>query len=210
MKSLPAFYLSFIAILLIQPLHMETAKAQSSDKIDVYIDVGAGIPANPANFTQNWKTGYGIGGGGSYEIRPSVKLQLYGQYYRFSFDEDGARENVNVPEAITGVDGAEAEIFTAMLNAIYEYRLPGVPTLTYASVGAGFFRSVRSDFTVTTAEESFTFDQRSESTLGVNGAVGLRHALSNSLSVYAEAKFVTSFFVNRRTQYFPLSVGIIF
>lgn len=135
---------------------------------------------------------------------------MYGQYYRFSFDEDGARENVSVPESITGVDGVEAEIFTAMLNAIYEYRLPGVPTLTYASVGAGFFRSVRGDFTVTTAEDTYPFDQRSESTLGINGALGLRHALGETVSVYAEVKFVTSFFVDRRTQYLPLSVGIMF
>ncbi len=54
------------------------------------------------------------------------------------------------------------------------------------------------------------FEQRSESTMGINGSVGLRHALGNRFSVYAEAKFVTSLFVDRRTQYFPLSVGIMF
>lgn len=208
MKNLPALVLLLIGILVFQPLQTKTASAQSSDKIDFYIDVGLGIPAAPSNFTQNWNVGYGIGSGISYEIRPSVKLQLYSQYYRFGFDEEGARDNVNIPQSITGIDGAEAEVFNVMLNAIYEYELPGVPTLTYVSIGSGFFRSVRSDFTVTTAEETFMFDQRSESTLGVNGALGLRHALGEAISVYAEVKFVTSLLVDRRTQYLPLSVGI--
>lgn len=189
---------------------VDRAGAQASDKVNYYLDIGTGIPASPTNFTQNWNVGYGAGIGISYEIRPSIKLQLYGQYHRFSFDEDGARENVSVPQSVTDIDGAQAEIFTAMLNVIYEYELPGVPTSTYASAGAGFFRSVRRNFTVSTANDTFTFDQRSESTLGLNGAVGLRHALSEKLAAYAEAKFVTSFFVDRKTQYFPISIGIIF
>ena len=193
MKNRSVLFLLFIAILLVQPLHMETANAQSPDKIDFYVDVGPGIPAAPTNFTQNWNVGYGIGGGVSYEIRPSVKLQLYGQYHRFSFDKSGAREGVNIPETITGIDGAEAEVFNVMLNAIYEYPLPGVPTLTYISIGSGFFRSVRSDFEITTEQQTIPFNQRTESTLGVNGALGLRHALvklflftqkPNSLPVY--------------------------
>ncbi|MDR8390025.1 hypothetical protein NC796_02665 [Aliifodinibius sp. S!AR15-10] len=178
--------------------------------MNYYLDVGIGIPASLANFTQNWNATYGAGAGISYEIRPSVKPQLYSQYHRFSFDEDGARVKVNVPQSITDIDGAEAEIFTAMLNGIYEYELPRVSTLTYASVGAVFFRSIRRDFTVSTANDTFTFDQRSESTLGISGTVGLRHAINDNFAAYAEAKVVTSFFVDRRTQYFPISIGIPF
>lgn len=210
MKFTYSLTVTIVLALFLQLGVIDRAEAQPSSKINYYLDVGTGIPAAPSNFTQNWNVGYGIGAGISYEIRPSVKLQLFSQYHRFGFDEEGARDNVTVSQSIIKVDGAEAKIFNVMLNAIYEYKVPGVQTLTYASVGAGFFRSVRSDFTVTTANDTFMFDQRSESTMGINGAVGLRHELGNRLSVYAEAKFVTSLFVDRRTQYFPLSVGIMF
>ncbi len=210
MKNLPALVLLFIGLLFFQPLQTKTANAQSLDRINFYIDVGAAIPTHPVNFTENWNVGYGIGAGASYEIRPLIKLQLYGQFYRFGFDEDEARKSVNVPEAITGIEGNEAEIFTVMLNAVYEYRLPGSSAVTYGSVGAGFFRSVRSDFDVITADETFTINQVSSSSPGVNAAVGIRYALSSGVSLYAEAKFVTSIFVDRRTQYFPFSVGIMF
>src|SRR5690625_688388 len=187
MKNRSVLFLLFIAILLVQPLHMETANAQSPDKIDFYVDVGPGIPAAPTHLTQNWNVGYGIGGGISYEISPPAKVQRYGQYHRFSFDKSGARDGVNMPETMTGIDGDEADIFNGMPNAIYEYPLPGVPTLTYVSIGSGFFRSVRSDFEITTEQQTISFNQRSESTLGVNGALGLRHALAETVSVYAEA-----------------------
>ena len=209
MKKTSTIILLFFSIICTQHLQIQAAYGQS-DKIDYYVDVGAGIPVNPSNFTQNWNIGYGAGVGVSYEVQPNVKLQLYGQYYRFGFDEEGARDNVNVSQTITGIDGVEANMYSMMLNAIYEYKLPGISTSTYFSVGAGYFRVVRSDFTVTTSDDTFNIDQNSGSSLGVNGAVGIRRALSRNLSMYVEAKFVTGLFVDNRTQYLPLSVGIIF
>jgi opacity protein-like surface antigen len=210
MKYTHSLYGILFCFLFMQFAAVDKAAAQTDKKIKYYLNVGAGIPAAPSNFTTNWNIGYGIGAGVSYEIRPSVDLQLLWQYHRFGFDEDGARNGVDVPQAIIGIDGAEAEIFTGMLNVIYDYTLPGVPTSTYVSIGAGFFHSALSDFTVATANDSFFFNQRSKSTAGVNGALGIRHSLSDNTSLYAEAKFVTSLFVNRRNQYFPISVGVIF
>lgn len=210
MRNLYSSIFTILCFVLLQLANAGGARAQSADKIDYYLDIGAGIPAAPASFPQNWNTGYGIGGGVSYEVQPSVKLQLYGQYYRFGFDEDGARDDVNVPQTITGIDGATADLYHLMLNIIYEFELPGIPTSTYFSVGSGYFRAVRSDFTISTSDETFEIEQNSGSSLGVNGAVGLRHALNNNLTIYAEAKFVTGLFVDRRTQYVPISLGLQF
>lgn len=208
MEKIVALSLLFCSFLFIQPV--QTAQAQTPDKVDFYVQAGAGIPAAPNNFTENYKIGYGFGAGVSYTVRPSVKLQLLGQYHRFSFDEDGALDNVNVSQSVTGIDGADASMVSLMLNVIYEYELPGIPTSTYVSVGAGYLRAARDDFTITTPEETFNIDQNSGSSLAVNGAVGLKRALNDNLSVNLEAKFVTGLFIDNRTQYVPLSIGIIF
>lgn len=97
-----------------------------------------------------------------------------------------------------------------MLNFIYEYSLPQVATTPYFSLGSGYFKAWRNDIVVQTADDKFILDQNSGSTLGVNGAIGIRQAVSNAVSVKLEAKFVTGLFVDRRTQYVPISLGVQF
>lgn len=211
MKQLKGGVFLVLSLMILQLGATQKLCAQfQANKIDIYLDAGVGLPSGPASFTQYSEAGWGFGGGISYEIRPSVKVQLYGQYHRFKFDEDGAEATQPISGDITLVDGSPSDMYNLMLNAIYEYELPQVPTLTYISIGGGFFRAVRPDFDIQAGDETVTIEQRSQSSAGFNGAIGVRHALSEGVSIYGEAKFVTSLFVDQNIQYFPLSVGIMF
>jgi len=208
MKIIRSTFLFLSGLLVYTFGYINQAKAQKVGKISYTVDASIGIPAGPYSFTQNWNTGYGFGGGISYEVQPSVMIQLYGQYHRFGLDKKGVRNNSNSPQTVTGINDVTAETFHIMLNFIYEYKLPQVTPTPYISLGSGFFKAWRNDIVVQTADDEFILDQNSGSTLGVNGAVGLRHAVSNAVSVKLEAKFVTGLFVDRRTQYVPISLGV--
>lgn len=195
---------SLLAIVVAMP-----AKAQSTDqkKISITANTGVAIPVAPFFFRQNWNVGPGLEAGIAYRTTPFNQIQLNASYHNFSFDGGGFRNFQNLPPG-TSISSSSAEIMTLALNSIFEYDVEGTSVTPYLKVGAGLFRFLPRDINYTTTDGSDTFESESETTLMLNGAFGLDYPIRGSLSLFVEAKFVNGVFVDRRTQYLPVSVGI--
>jgi outer membrane autotransporter protein len=200
------FLISIFALFFAQS---SDAQDQGNRKIQFTINTGIAVPAAPQNFINYWNIGPGGGVGFDYELNPTVTLQLYGSYHRFGFNKDGFRDDLNLDSNVS-VDGGSAEVGTIMGNVILHYATVNPAITPYFKIGAGFFRSVRSDIDFQSGTEQVTVNSDTEATFGANSAVGINYAVKSNLSLFIEIKYTTAFFEDGRTQYLPMNIGISF
>ncbi|HAC16820.1 MAG TPA: hypothetical protein DCE78_12880 [Bacteroidetes bacterium] len=188
----------------------QTPSLQSDEKrISFTVNGGVAIPVAPFFFRQNWNVGPGIEAGIGYRIRSNSLLRLNVSYYNFGFTNSGFQNFQNLPPE-ANISSSNAETMTLGLNAIYEYQRMETDLVPYLTIGAGLFRFLPSDIQYSAEGETTTFEVESETSLMFNSGIGFLYPLRQTTSVFLEAKLVTGLFVDRRTQYIPISFGIRF
>lgn len=142
-------------------------------------------------------------------------------------------DNTGAPISFAGLDG-NAHIWSITLNPMYTY-YQGDSVGAYVIGGGGFYRKI-TNFTLPSTgtycdfygfcyqfTQNQTFDHYSNNAAGVNGGIGFTYRLSRfaTQKLYAEARYVwvdnqpssnsvNSYYPenNKRTGYFPVTIGI--
>ena len=153
------------------------------------VSAGAAVPVG--DFGDGYKTGYGINGLIGIRV-PASPVSFRGEVGYTRNDFKG------------GVDG-HTRIISGVANILLSASPgPTVVARPYLIGGVGIYNGKTS-----LDASNVEIDDGSDTKFGLNGGVGVELPLSG-ISAFAEARFVSIFTEDRKTNYIPITVGIRF
>ncbi|GIV59565.1 MAG: hypothetical protein KatS3mg043_0654 [Rhodothermaceae bacterium] len=162
--------------------------AAAQPAVRFYGHAGSASPVGPNSFVDFWETGLQAGAGVGFRVFGQAEAVIGVDYRRFPLEKDEFLADAGVLGLDLRLDGGGLAVLsgTFRLKANLEASDRFAP---YVAAGFGLYRRTLDRLTVSAAGEHLTLPGESETTLGLEGAVGVGVILSSRLQVFAEPAF---------------------
>jgi opacity protein-like surface antigen len=185
-----------------------------SEGLLVSVDGGVVATSAPPEFSEFWRTGWGVGGGVSVVLSPLWEVATSVHYQRFPADEGAQVDDLLLAgpggiRAIASLEGRDAQV-VALTGEVRFLPPMGDSALgPYLAFGAGFFRLSTTEATVVAATPDIppvVLSGDTDSALAATVGVGARLRVSERLRLGAESIYTIGFTEPSSTEYLPLRV----
>lgn len=181
------------------------------DQKQRYFFVGGGMsfPLYPQNFSDNWKLGYGIGGGLMTSLSPILQLGIEAEYNNFALDHDRFSFYDTSGQRYRSTGGSAGIFFVSPVLKLMFSRARDGPS-AFALLRIGFHHESTSDLTISGSSNTYTLSGTSHSALSMGVGIGLDIPINEGIGIILRAEFVNAFTDVQSTQYLPLRGGFRF
>ena len=194
-------------------LYPQSVAGQHVSKIDLIVNGGIGIPADPAPWSDNWKWGLTGGAGISYRFSPHISIGAHIDYHSFLFDDYNFSGRLPFTEHIRDIEAQHSSIIGVSAEAKYMV-LPFSENLSpYVTAGVGFQRFFMSDIYIAeyTWDGFFIYDETLEGSTSYGAFIiaggGLNIASSESRSYFIEVRYGIGFSEDEPNHFLPIRIG---
>ena len=169
---------------------MAAVSAQHRQRVSISFGGGVSFPTDPADFSDNWKTGYGVSGELEIPIfQGDIALMGAYRYNSFAFDELEFRTKFTSsgqpPQTIARIDAPEAIFKGATIGGKY-FALGGA---LYTRLDVGYFSLTRGTVSVVGPDTTTTTNFISKNGTLINLGAGIMIPLSTIFDGVVEASY---------------------
>ncbi len=176
-----------------------------------YVNIGMSKPYAPDEFQKNWRSGYNLGAGIGYNLKP--RLELQGEFFfdNFQLDDNAFLGDITEDDDLfASVMGGSVSIVSFYANVKYLSPLEKSSTLTpYLIGGIGFASKMIGEMDVTTGElDPYTIEKETYAAAAAGIGLGVEIVMGARTSFVVEGRF-NILFTDEATVYMPLKLGIV-
>ena len=180
--------------------------AGNQQKVGLYFNGALGLPMNPNEFSDYWKTSFlNFGAGLGYAFSPILSSNVYFDLGIFAFDGDKIAHEAGLGGVIS-IDGGSASIMTIFANI-----KAAVSTGTvrpYFFGGGGLFLLSVDDATVSGGGMVIPLEGASETAVGINFGAGTYFVVAKQLDLFLDGRYVLGFTEGESTGTLPIRLGV--
>ena len=172
---------------------MSYAVAQT--KTAILINSGLNVPISSEYFSKYWGASYNLGGGVEMSFNPQLSVLGYIDYSKFSLDVAKALNGLkqNDSRAVTG-SGGNINFLNFNVNIKYRFvEQASQKTFFYILGGIGYANVSASDLALTGNRNVGTLTVESIGAFSLNTGLGGEFAVSQTISIFADARFIFAF-----------------
>lgn len=172
---------------------MSYAVAQT--KTAILVNSGLNVPISSEYFSKYWGASYNLGGGVEMSFNPQLSILGYVDYSRFYFDATKVLKEFTRYDS-RGVTGSGGNINFLNFNVNIKYRFveqASQKTFFYMLGGIGYANVSASDLTITDNRNVGTLTWESIGAFSLNVGLGGEFAVSQTISIFADARFIFAF-----------------
>ncbi|HEX9829194.1 MAG TPA: hypothetical protein VGB10_03200 [Bacteroidota bacterium] len=180
----------FLLFLILMMSATPELSAQFRQRVSLSFGGGVAFPTDPADFSDNWKTGYGITGELEVPIfQGDIALVGAYRYNFFSFDETEFRDTFlssgQQPQTITRINAPDAIFRAATIGGKY-FAFRGA---LYTRLDVGYFTLARGIVSVVGPDTTTTINFISKNGTLINLGAGISIPLSTIFDGIVEASY---------------------
>lgn len=195
-----------LVVLLAVPLF-----SQEETNLEFILGGGLSVPVQPDNFSSDWKRGYTIGGGFGYRLNVFTSIDIYFDYYNFSFDPHGFMERTELMDRL--IRGNPNSIIAITANLTYTYIIAPNYVAPYISGGAGYqsftnseVRAIQADSEGLIEDEAVFPGGKGGGALGIVSA-GILIPSRHNRNFFVEVRYGFAFTDMMNPQFIPIRFG---
>jgi opacity protein-like surface antigen len=175
-----------------------------------YANIGMSKPYAPENFQKNWRSGFNLGTGIGYNVKPTLELQGEFLYDNFQLDDNAFLGDVTTDDDIfASVMGGSVSILSLYVNAKFLSPLKTNDTITpYLIGGVGLVSKMTGEKEIMTELLEYIEPKESTTTAAAGLGIGVEIVMGARTSFVVEGRF-NVLFTDETTVYFPLKLGIV-
>lgn len=187
------------------PAEAQFRQPQDRPDLAIYLDGGLTNPVGPDTFNESWSIGYNYGTGVAVRLNQRLMIRPRLSYNSFSLDGDAVPDTVEVAPSVLENGKYSTLSVSAELLVGLEYN--PFPIKPFFIIGGGYFRGDVDNLNGLEEEVDLGVSGTGDGRVAIRGGVGVRTALTDYLSAFAEAKIVTGFTGGFGVMYSPVSLG---
>jgi len=179
----------FVAMVLFS---MSVLVAQT--KTAIMVNSGLNLPSSSEYFSKYWGASYNLGGGVEIPLNPQLSFVGYIDYNNFSFDADKVIQESDYSNQGITTSGGNIHILNLSVNIKNRFsQQASQKTVFYILGGIGYSNVSISDLTVTDGRNVGTLSSESIGAFSLNIGLGSEYAVSPTVSIFADARYVFAF-----------------
>ena len=189
---------------------------QEESKLIFSFNIGLSKPGSPAEFSDNWGSGYNLGLGIGKSISSRFQIQAVLNFNNFSLDHPVFIKNINpstyniTAEEIPYLTatGGERNLLSLLTRIKYLYSRHGnSKVLPYAFIGAGMFRQYIDKIQILPSR--IDIDKKTETSLLVSAGLGTDLLLEKHTNLFFEIAPEICFIESDMVIYYSLKIGFL-
>lgn len=175
-----------------------------------YANIGMSKPYAPENFQKNWRSGFNIGAGIGYNVKPTLEIQGELLYDNFQLDDYAFLGDIaEDDDPFASVMGGSVSILSLYVNAKFLSPLKTNDTITpYLIGGVGLVSKMTGEKEIMTELLEYIEPKESTTTAAAGLGIGVEIVMGARTSFVVEGRF-NVLFTDETTVYFPLKLGIV-
>ncbi len=175
-----------------------------------YVNIGMAKPYAPDDFQKNWRSGYDIGAGIGFNVKPTLELQGELLYDNFQLNDNAYLGDVTTDDDLfASVMGGSISVFSLYANVKYLSHLKNNDTFTpYLLGGVGLASKMTGEKEVMTELLEYSDKEERVTTAAAAVGLGVEIVMGARTSFVIEGRF-NILFTDETTVYFPLKLGIV-
>lgn len=187
---------------------------QTSNPVQLYLGGGIEFPVAPSDFKDYWNMGFDGVGGVGIKLNNTTSVFVTLGYGAFALNEDKIMDAAGVPSGVNPtIDGGSANGLSIDGSArLLLMTNPGSAS-PYLIASAGYYSLSIEDVTVKASYMGSYYSYRisfeKESAFSASFGAGVDIPISNTASVFIEARYFTALTEGESTSIIPVNAGVI-
>lgn len=190
------------------PVEAQFRQPQDKPDLAVYFDGGLTNPVGPDEFNESWNIGYNYGTGVAIRLNQRLMVRPRLSFNSFSLNGDAIADSVEAAPSV--LEDGKYSTLGVSGELLVELEYNPFPIKPFFIIGGGYFRGDVDNLDGLEEEVDLGVRGIGDGRIAVRGGVGVRTALNDYLSAFAEAKIVTGFTGGFGVMYAPVSLGAMF